>query len=82
MATSGNGTESWRNRCRHVVTQAQIYSMAIYLIDRYGADDAHAVARRKAAGAAAWQNLASIGVWTRIQAALEELIPERPPTIH
>ena len=64
-----------------MVTQAQIDSMVIYLIDRYGVD-ARSIARRKAAEAAAWQSLSAIRVWARIQDALDELMPERPPTVH
>ena len=64
-----------------MVTQEQIESIAMYLIERYGIG-ALAVARRKAAEQVAWDNTVGSLVWSRIRDALERLAPEPPPTIH
>jgi hypothetical protein len=63
-------------------TREQIYSMAMYLVDYYGAD-AIVVARQKAARQVALDNDAGILVWSRISEALERLLAGLPPpTIH
>ena len=64
-----------------MVTQEQINSMAIFLIDRYGAE-AMAVARRKAAEQVALDNAAGVHVWARIRDALQRLAPDLIPRIH
>ena len=64
-----------------MVSREQIYSMAIYLIDHYGAN-ARSVAQYKAAQQVANENTAGVCVWARIRRVLDELAPEPPPTIH
>lgn len=64
-----------------MVSREQIYSIAIYLIERYGAD-ARSVAQYKAAEELAIENCDAVCVWARIRRALDEIAPEPPPTIH